>query len=110
MQSTHQMPQQNRMNQYLINEIANASPVKLILKVYDFAILKCQKNDMCKTNDALQVLINALRFDTPESKTISLGLLKLYKYCQEEMRKKNNEVVLTILTELRDTWRETFNI
>lgn len=98
---------QNKTNPYIVNQISIASPQQLIMKVYDFAILHCQKNDMPKTNEALQVLINALNFDDDSAKEISYGLLRLYQYCQEQMRKDNTKVVLKILTELRDTWHES---
>lgn len=100
---------QNKTNQYLVNQISIASPQQLIMKVYDFAIMNCQKNEMLKTNEALQVLINALNFDEPSAKEISSGLLKLYQYCQDQMRKHNNQIVLKILTDLRNTWRESMN-
>ncbi len=102
MQTTQSLRIKN--NPYIINQIINATPQELILKVYDFAILNCQKNDLIKTNDAIQVLINSLNFDDPAAKEISIGLLRLYQFCQEQMRKKNNQIVLKILTELRDTW------
>ena len=54
---------QNNMNPYLVKEIMEANPKKLLLKVYDFAILNCQKRNMIKANEALGVLISALRFD-----------------------------------------------
>lgn len=93
-----------KSNPYLLNQINNSTPQELIMKVYDFAILNCQKNNMFKTNEAIQVLINALNFNDPAAKEISIGLLKLYQFCQEQMRKNNNKIVLKILTELRDTW------
>jgi flagellar protein FliS len=96
--------QNNRLNQYLVKEILDATPQQLIIKIYDYAISASTKKDLFKTNNALQELINALRFDEGDAKEISLGLLKLYRYCQEEMRKGNNEVVKQILTDLRDTW------
>ena len=99
----------NRTNQYLVNEIMEATPGQLILKVYDFAIVNCRKQNMTKTNDALQVLINALRFDNEEVKAVSTGLFKLYQYCQEQMRKKNYEIVYKILTELKESWITAFN-
>ncbi len=102
MQTTQSLRIKN--NPYIINQINNATPQELILKVYDFAILNCQKNDLIKTNDAIQVLINSLNFDDLAAKEISIGLLRLYQFCQEQMRKKNNQIVLKILTELRDTW------
>ncbi|NMB82366.1 MAG: flagellar protein FliS [Ignavibacteria bacterium] len=99
----------HKTNPYIVNQINIASPQQLIMKVYDFAIVHCQKNDMVKTNEALQVLINALNFDDPSAKDISVGLFKLYQFCQEQMRKNNPQVVLNILTELRDTWKESLN-
>jgi flagellar protein FliS len=100
---------QNKTNPYIVNQISLASPQQLIMKVYDFAILHCQKSDMIKTNEALQVLINALSFENDAAKEISFGLLRLYQYCQEQMRRNNNQIVLKILTELRDTWQESMN-
>ncbi|MDQ7817359.1 MAG: flagellar protein FliS [Melioribacteraceae bacterium] len=100
---------QNKTNPYVVNQISIASPQQLIMKVYDFAILNCQKNDMVKTNEALQVLINALNFEEPAANEISFGLLKLYQYCQDQMRKNHNQMVLKILSELRDTWQVSMN-
>lgn len=93
-----------RINQYVTNDILNASPEQLIMKVYDFAIINCQKHNMVKTNEALQVLINALNFDKQEAKEIAVGLLRIYTYCQHEMRKKNYEIVHRVLSELKETW------
>lgn len=94
----------HKNNSYIFNQIKSATPQELILKVYDYAIVNCQKNDMLKTNDAIQVLINSLNFNDAAAKEISVGLLRLYQFCQEQMRKNNNQIVLKILTELRDTW------
>lgn len=97
----------NKTNQYLVNQVNNATPQQLIMKVYDFAIANCQKNEMIKTNEALQVLINALNFDDPSAREISGGLLRLYQFCQDQMRKQNTGLVLKILKELRDTWHNS---
>ncbi|MCW8850075.1 MAG: flagellar protein FliS [Melioribacteraceae bacterium] len=94
----------NRANAYLTNEIMNASPQKLIMKIYDFAILQCKNENLEKTNRALTELISALRFDGDEVSEISMGLKKLYEFCQDQMRKKNYDIVLQILTDLRETW------
>lgn len=98
----------NRFNKYVENEILEANPKQLLIKVYDFAILNCQRHDMVKTNNAIQELINGLSFETEETKNISIGLLKLYQFCQDQMRKKNYDVVYKILSELRNTWLEAF--
>ena len=94
----------NRANAYVVNEILDASPQKLILKIYDFAISQCRCENLEKTNKALSELIYALRFDGDEVSEISTGLKQLYEFCQEQMRKRNYEIVLQILTDLRDTW------
>ncbi|MBI5730577.1 MAG: flagellar protein FliS [Ignavibacteriales bacterium] len=99
-----------RLNLYLTNDIQSASPEQLIMKVYDFAILNCQRHEMIKTNEALQVLVNALNFENEAAKEISLGLLRIYVYCQEQMRKKNFREVQKILTDLRDTWQTALQI
>jgi len=97
-----------RMNQYLIKEIMEATPQQLLIKVYDFAILNCNKHNMVKTNNALQELINSLNYDTEPVRQISHGLLKLYLFCQDQMRKQKYDVVNKILVELRATWLEAF--
>jgi Flagellin-specific chaperone FliS len=102
--------QQNRLNPYLVKEIMEASPQQLLIKIYDFAILNCQKHNLVKTNKAIQELINSLRFDEESSKEIALGLYRLYQFCQEEMRKQNYDIVHKILVELRESWRTAFNM
>ena len=94
-----------RSNQYVTNGILSAKPEELIMKIYDFAIINSKKNNMLKTNEALQALINALNFDHPAAKEISVNLLNIYLYCQDQMRKQKNDDVTRILSELRDTWR-----
>ncbi len=100
----------NKLNPYLIKEIIEATPQQLLIKIYDFAIVNCQRQNLEKTNAALQQLINALSFETEEVKDISIGFLKLYLYCQNQMRKKNYDEVIKILTELRDEWMKAFNM
>lgn len=99
----------SKLNPYLVKEIMEATPQQLLIKIYDFAILNCQKHDLYRTNAALQQLISALRFDREDVKQVSIGFLKLYQYCQNEMRKKNYPIVLEILTELRKAWLDAFS-
>ena len=98
----------NRANAYLVKEILDADPQKLLLKIYDFAIVNCQKGNLAKTNQALTELISALNFETDETKNISVGLLKLYQFCQDQMRQSNYNIVLKILTDLREAWITVF--
>ena len=99
----------NRANAYLANEILDASPQKLLIKVYDFAIAQCRNKNLEKTNKALMTLSSVLRFDTEESAEISNGLKRLYEFCQDQMREKNYEIVEQILSELRETWISAFS-
>ncbi len=93
------------MNPYLLNNIMDATPAQLLIKVYDFAVVHCKKQDLPKTNAAIQTLIDALRFDGGEDvKEVSIGLLRLYQYCQEQTRRGNFESVQMVLTELRESW------
>lgn len=109
MYSTKSNNNKSKLNPYLVKEVMEASPQQLLIKIYDFAITSCQKHDLYKTNAALQQLISALRFDTNEVREVSIGFLKLYQYCQDQMRKKNYSMVIEILTELRKSWLEAFN-
>lgn len=97
-----------RVNAYLSKDVLDASPQKLLLKVYDYAIANCRKNDMPNTNKALSELINALNFENSETKEFSLGLMSLYQFCQDQMRKGKSEIVEKILVELRDSWVDIF--
>ncbi|MCX6169958.1 MAG: flagellar protein FliS [Ignavibacteriales bacterium] len=110
MQTATAFSNRNKMNPYLVNEISNATPAQQIMKVYDFAIMKCQKEDMLKTNEAIQVLIDCLNFTDESAKPISIGLLRLYQYCQDQMRKKNYKEVQKILSELRVTWQDALKL
>ncbi len=94
----------NRAKNYLTNSVLETTPEKLIMKVYDFAIAKCRAHNLEKTNAALNELIFALNYDSKEVSEVSLGLLKLYKFCQEQMRKRNYDIVEKILSDLRDSW------
>ncbi len=100
----------NKLNPYLVKEIMEATPQQLLIKIYDFAILNCQRKNLAKTNQALQELINSLKWEGEAVANVSAGLFKLYQYCQDEMRKKNYEMVYKILTELRDSWLSIFNM
>jgi flagellin-specific chaperone FliS len=95
-------------NSYLVKEILEASPQKLVMKIYDFAIANCRRRDMTKTNKAVSELIIALNFETAEVKDISFQLLRLYQFIQEQTRKGDFDVALNVLSGLRDTWHDVF--
>jgi flagellar protein FliS len=96
----------NRAKAYVTNNILDTTPEKLLIKIYDFAIMKCKAHELEKTNGALNELIFALNYDSKEVGEVSLGLLRLYKFCQDQMRKRNYDIVEKILTDLRESWTE----
>ncbi len=98
----------NKANTYVLNEILNATPQQLLIKVYDFAIGQCKRRNIEKTNKALMTLIESLKYDTEAVSEISMGLRKLYEFCQDQVRKNNFDIALTILTDLRETWNKVF--
>lgn len=96
--------QKNKLNPYLTNQILNASPAQLLIKVFDFAVINSEKKDLIKTSNAIQELIGFLKFDDDAYKELSLNLLSLYQFCQDQARKNNFQVVTKILVELRESW------
>ena len=98
----------NRMNPYLVKEIMEATPEKLLLKLYDIAIVSCQKKDMVKANDAIGELISSLNYDRKDAKDIAINLLRLYQFSQEQTRKGHFDMAHRILSELRGTWQQLF--
>jgi len=97
------------MNPYLVKDILEATPQQLVIKLYDLALISCKKEDLRKTNSAIQALSNALNFADENAAEISAGLLRLYKFCQDQMRQGNYNIVIRILSELRDGWITAFS-
>ena len=92
---------QSAIQSYQQNGIATASPLKLILMVYDRAIAGCRQKKAELAGRAINELINGLNMDAG---TISWSLLAIYQYCSELVRKGDYEESLNILKDLRDTW------
>ncbi|NWF90418.1 MAG: flagellar protein FliS [Ignavibacteriaceae bacterium] len=99
----------NKINSYVVKDILDSSPEKLLIKVYDFAVLNSEKKELLKTNNAIQELINMLRFDDESYRDLSISLFQLYQFCQEQARKNNFEIVSKILIELRESWIQAIN-
>ncbi|HOP49094.1 MAG TPA: flagellar protein FliS [Ignavibacteriales bacterium] len=96
------------VNRYLENEILDAPQEVLILKVYDFAIANAKQKNIEKTNKAIQVLIDSLNFKDEEATQMSMDLFNLYRFCQDQTRKRNFDLVEKMLSELRNTWEQVF--
>jgi flagellar protein FliS len=95
------------INQYNQNSILNASPVELILKIYDLTIVSIRKRDIKKARLAITELIAALNFEYQEQ---AMGLFRLYRYCQDCLNQEKYDEALQIFEDLRNTWAEAFNL
>ncbi len=94
-----------KRNPYLSKDIMEASQEKLLLRTYDFALLHCKKNDINKTNRAIDVLLSGLDLQFE----VARELYSLYMFCKEEMIKGNNDIVYVILSNLKESWETAFN-
>ncbi len=88
-------------------QLLNLSPVQVIQRLYDYAILGCKKDDPVLAQRALNELILALNF---EHREISFGLFRLYDYCKGRIRKREYAAALEILEDLRGTWTKSFHL
>lgn len=90
------------LNAYQRQEVLNASPEQLILKIYDQCILECNRQKAEKVSQGLNLLINSLNFDYE----LSHDLYSLYEYCQRQVAKGELNEVKTIIEDLREAWAE----
>jgi len=97
----------NNTPSYLEQEVYSWSKEKLILKMYDLFIVSAKRGDVNKMTRVLIELMGALNFDYEETAT---RLYRLYEYCQRCIFQKKNDEALQIITELRNTWAETFEL
>lgn len=93
-----------KLQSYQQSQVLGLDPVRLLLKVYDFTILNCKKNDLAKASKGLVELISALNFDYAE---MCLGLFRLYQYCMDRIKVGEFDEATEILQDLRDSWSET---
>lgn len=92
---------------YKTNEIMSLSPVQLILKLYDYIIVNSKRQNYDNVSAGLTQLIAALNFDYQE---VSIGLFRLYRYCQNQSQSGNFAEVEKIVTELRSAWAQAFKL
>lgn len=86
---------------YLERQLEGMTPVELLLKLYDVAIVSCVQQDSDRLSRALVELIAALNFEQREA---AAGLLRLYNYCLHQAKARRFDLVRPILCELRDSW------
>lgn len=85
---------------YREHDIMNASPIHLVVMVYDVAISACEEKDLTRATRAVSVLRDALNFDYPEA----AGLFRLYQWSMECMRDGDYDNAIAVLRELRESW------
>ncbi len=93
---------QNASLIYQRQAIMNASPLKLVVKMYDLLIQASYREDDKKVREILSGLIQGLNFDYEPAGQ----LFELYRYCQDLSRKHRFEEIREILEPLRNTWDE----
>lgn len=96
---------QNPQLVYQKQAVMNASPLGLVVKLYDFAIQASYREDSERLVDILSTLIEGLNFDHEPADQ----LFELYRYCQDQARKQNFEEVRELLEPLRDAWEQAGN-
>jgi len=93
------------VNPYLAKEIREASQEKLLLKLYDFALVHCKKENPAKAINAVNVLMNSLDLNYE----VGQQLYSLYLFCKEQLIEGNTEIVYEILSSLKESWITAFN-
>ncbi|HPH96756.1 MAG TPA: flagellar protein FliS [Anaerolineaceae bacterium] len=88
-------------NQYKKQEILGASPLRLVIMAYDLAIRACDKQDFQTAVKAITALRDALDYDYAE---VAAGLLSLYQWCLDCIRKGDYDSAKKTLVELREAW------
>ena len=103
MEKAYKIYYKDSANKYKKQEIAESSPGRCVLHVYDAAIQSCYKEESGRAGKALVALMDALNFET--EKEISGRLFRLYDYCLKQVHKQEFETPQKILKELRHTWQ-----
>jgi flagellin-specific chaperone FliS len=99
----HQTAYRNQQ-EYRQQDVMGASPMRLIVMAYDLAIVACEQKNFEKAAKTISVLRDALNFDYPE---VAVGLLRLYQWCLDCLRKGDYVSAMNTLKELRNAWQES---
>ncbi len=94
-------------NAYRREHLLNLTPVQVIKKLYDTAIMACKTNDASLAQRAITQLILGLNFEYEE---IAVGLFGLYQYSKECIRKGDTASAAHVLEELRSAWVQAFKL
>ncbi len=92
------------IRQYQQQALASATPEVLIAKLYDLGIASCHRKDRAKLRAVLVELISSLDFE--RGGEIAERLHMIYEYCMHQSATGDLDTVCTLLSGLRDAWRE----
>lgn len=90
---------------YQTQAVKHASPLQLVVKLYDLVIQATYRQDEKKVKEVLTTLMHGLNFEHEPAEQ----LFALYQYCRELARKKEFEEIRDLLEPLRETWSEVAN-
>jgi len=90
-----------RAHEYRKHEVMGASPVRLVVMVYDFAIRACEQKDFNSATKAVSVLRDALDYDYGE---VAVGLFGIFQWCLDCIRNEDYHNAVVTLRELREAW------
>jgi len=85
-------------------ELHGLSPARLLLKLYDLAIVSCDREERERLVCTLTELTAALSFDHRE---LSMPLFSIYDHCIRQVRAGNFGAVRAVLVQLRDAWSQS---
>jgi len=96
---------QNPQQIYQRQAIMNASPLRLVVKLYDMLLQATFREEQGRVRELLSTLIESLNFDYEPAE----DLFRLYQYCQDLARQEKYEEIYDILSPLRDAWEQAAN-
>ncbi|WP_138430760.1 flagellar protein FliS [Fodinibius saliphilus] len=96
---------QNPQKVYERQAVLNASPLRLVVKLYDLVLQATYRKDGERAKEVLSTLIESLNFDHEPADE----LFELYRYCQDLARQEEFTEIREILEPLRDAWDTAAN-
>jgi len=107
MYSSQQKSGYHNSNPYLAQKILSASPEQLISYIFDVAIAACINQNRIKAAEAIQLLINSLKFD---HKKIATNFYDTYNAILNRLYLNQFGQAESMIREIRDAWNEAMRI
>jgi flagellin-specific chaperone FliS len=99
-------PRGGAFSQYRSQQVMSASPMQLVLQLYDLAINGCESRDAERASAPIRELIGSLNFEIDQ---IAVDLFRLYEYCLWEIRRSRFLDAAGILRRLKRAWEEALS-